>query len=247
MQGPSIVKELALGGFPSVRFPNTWPVSSFFVGVRNLDAALRLPTTPGLRRACLDVKPIIFFPRQGQHRFAKGTLDSSQRFTVCLLFLGATLCVNHAIEMRFQRCEGLQECRIAFVMHDPGPCAGREGKVGHVYKALQVTRVPRWALQIWQGAHIVDHPRAASGKGDSAVLGRFAEIQFSVRLAQRRADCRQLVQQPALELPWLHLVLLACEFVDYRYAHLSIADTVAQLGGQIPLDFLAAQATDTLQ
>ncbi len=132
-------------------------------------------------------------------------------------------------------------------MHDPGTRAGREVKVGHVDQALQVARTPRRVLQTGQRSDISDHPRAISGKGDSGVLGRLCEIQFGIRLAEWRPNRRQLVEQAAFELSRLDLVLLARKFIDHRYTNLRIANTVAQLGGQIPLDFLAAQSADALE
>src|SRR4029077_15982167 len=49
------------------------------------------------------------------------------------------------------------------------------------------------------------------------------------------------------ELPRLDLVLLARKSVDHRYTNLGGTDPVAQLRGQIPLDLLAAQATDAVE
>ena len=57
----------------------------------------------------------------------------------------------------------------------------------------------------------------------------------------------QLVQQAPFELPRFDLVLLARELVDHGDSRLRVADPVPQLGGQIPLNFLAAQSADTLE
>src|SRR5208283_2818686 len=124
--------------------------------------------------------------------------------------------------------------------------ARSEFKKGHINQALQVTRTPRRALQTGQRSHIRYHPRATSRKGDTAVLSRFCEIQFGIRLAEWRTNRRQLVQQPAFELSRLNLVLSARKFVDHRYTNLRIPNTIAQLRRQIPLDLLATQSADAL-
>ena len=139
------------------------------------------------------------------------------------------------------RVQSFRKCPIAFIVNDPGTGAGCEIQVGHVDQALQVARGPGGALQTGQRTDILDHPRATSGKGDPAVLGRFREIQFGIRLAEWGANCRQLVEQAPFELPRLDLVLLARKLVDHRYTNLGSPDPVAQLRGQIPLDLLAAQ------
>src|ERR1700730_2657401 len=55
------------------------------------------------------------------------------------------------------------------------------------------------------------------------------------------------MEQAAFELPRLDLVLLWRKFIDDRYTNLGSTDPVAQLRGQIPLDLLAAQATDAVE
>src|SRR5580700_10136854 len=55
------------------------------------------------------------------------------------------------------------------------------------------------------------------------------------------------MEQSSFELPRLDLELFARKLVDHRYTNLSSTDPVAQLRGQIPLDLLAAQATDALE
>src|SRR5438128_11949975 len=133
------------------------------------------------------------------------------------------------------------------MVDDPGACARSEVKVGHVDQALEVTRSPRRPLQARQRSNVRNHPRALSGKGDPAIFIRFCEIQFAIRLAEGRANRGQLVEQAAFELSRLDLVLLARKFIDHRYTNLRIANTIAQLRGQIPLDLLAAQSADALE
>src|SRR2546430_8260702 len=55
------------------------------------------------------------------------------------------------------------------------------------------------------------------------------------------------MQQSPLVGARLDLVLLARKLVDDRHANLGVADPVAQLRGQIPLDLLAGKCTDSLQ
>ena len=80
--------------------------------------------------------------------------------------------------------ESFRKCPIAFIVDDPGTGAGCQIQVRHVDQTLQVTRSPRPALQTGQRTDILDHPCATSGKEDPAVLGRFREIQFGIRLTE---------------------------------------------------------------
>src|SRR5213079_2188132 len=78
-------------------------------------------------------------------------------------------------------------------------------------------------------------------------LGGLGEIEFGVGVAKRRTDRGELMQQPSLVGARLDLVLLTRKLVDHRHANLGVADSVAQLRGQIPLDLLAGKGTDSLQ
>src|SRR6516225_1273750 len=55
------------------------------------------------------------------------------------------------------------------------------------------------------------------------------------------------MQQTPLELSRLNLVLLSRQLVDHRHANSTVSDSVAQLGGEIPLNLLAVQVTDSVE
>src|SRR4051794_14896934 len=55
------------------------------------------------------------------------------------------------------------------------------------------------------------------------------------------------MQQPALICARLHLVLLARELVDDRHAKLRASNPVTKFRGQVPLDLLARECTDSLK
>src|ERR1700693_1996486 len=55
------------------------------------------------------------------------------------------------------------------------------------------------------------------------------------------------MQQPAFELPGLDLERSPRGFIDYTDRHARKADSIAQLGGEIPLDLLSAEILDARQ
>jgi hypothetical protein len=102
-------------------------------------------------------------------------------------------------------------------------------------------------LETRQDREVGNNARAALGQGHAAIVGRRGEVQFGIGLAERRANWRKLVQQAAFELPRLDLVLFARDLIDNRYANPAVANAVAQLRGEIPLYFFAAQAADPIE
>lgn len=69
--------------------------------------------------------------------------------------------------------------------------------------------------------------------------GGLIEIELGIDIPERRADCRQLMEQPAFVLPRLDRVLLAGELVEDGDADAGLADAIAQLGGEVPLNLLS--------
>src|SRR5215470_18348600 len=102
-------------------------------------------------------------------------------------------------------------------------------------------------LQARQRSKIGNHPCAALRDSNATVIVRCAEIKLRISLTELRANGRQLVKQAALELPRLDLVLLARQSIDDRYANSAAANSIAQLGCQVPLDFLAGQSANAVQ
>src|SRR3974377_1408787 len=101
-----MVEELPLRGFALPRFRNT-RYGSLFPPRAWRPSVSRRTGADGLQRARLDVKPVVFLAGQRQHGLAKGALDGGQGLPICLLFLGATLCFNDAVEVRLERRQGL--------------------------------------------------------------------------------------------------------------------------------------------
>src|SRR3954462_14049771 len=102
-------------------------------------------------------------------------------------------------------------------------------------------------VQAGQGREILDYPGSDPAQGDSRGLVGFAQVQLCVSVAENGPDRRYLMQQSSFKLPRFDFILLACELIDHRHADLRVADPVPQLRGQIPLDFLPAQGSNSLE
>ena len=132
-------------------------------------------------------------------------------------------------------------------MDDAASGTRRQAQERCVDQPLQVARRPRRVIESRQAREILDDARAGAGQRHLARLRRLRQVELGIRIAVGRADGGKLVQQPALERAWLDFVLLAGELVDDTYPHPRRAQPVAQLGGEKPLDLLAAQAADALE
>jgi hypothetical protein len=95
--------------------------------------------------------------------------------------------------------------------------------------------------KIIQQGKVLDHARAVPEQCHAIAVGRVAEIQLDIDVADLRAQRRQLMQQPALVLARLNGVLLMREPVDDVDTDAGLPDTVAQLRREIPLDLFSRQ------
>src|SRR6266536_2298278 len=94
---------------------------------------------------------------------------------------------------------------------------------------------------------VLDHACAVPEQCHAIAVGRLAEIQLGIDVADPCAQCRQLMQQPALVLAWLDGVLLTREPVDDVDPDAGLPDTVAQLRREIPLDLFSRQTADAIE
>src|SRR3954470_23677488 len=70
------------------------------------------------------------------------------------------------------------------------------------------------------------------------------QVKLRVNLPIGRQGAIQLVQQPPFELARLDLELCARRPIDDANRHAGMPDAVTQLGGEVPLDLLAAEILD---
>src|SRR5258705_2367478 len=55
------------------------------------------------------------------------------------------------------------------------------------------------------------------------------------------------MQQTPFVLPWLDCILFASDLVDHGNTHAGVADTVAQLRREVPLDLLSRERTNSVE
>ena len=164
-----------------------------------------------------------------------------------LFFLRPLLRLDQGLQVRFERLDGLQQGGVTLVVNDAAARSGRQVQEWHIDQSLQIPGGPGCVLEPGQCREIVDDSGPCASERDPITLGGLGEIEFGVGVAERRTDRGELMQQPSLVGARLDLVLLARKLVDHRHANLGVADSVAQLRGQIPLDLLAGKGTDSLQ
>ena len=113
--------------------------------------------------------------------------------------------------------------------------------------ALKIPCGPRRLRQFVHHGNVFEHTRAVSKQRDSIRFSRFVQVQLNVNVAERGANGRQLMQQSSFVLPRLHCILLASDLVDHRNTHAGVADTVAQLRREVPLDLLSRERTNSFE
>src|SRR5438270_13768673 len=73
------------------------------------------------------------------------------------------------------------------------------------------------------------------------------QVKLRIELALRRQRRIELLQAPPLALARLHLVFGSCGPIDHSDRYTGMADAIAQLRGEIPLDLLATEVLDSGQ
>src|SRR5439155_23941492 len=73
------------------------------------------------------------------------------------------------------------------------------------------------------------------------------QIKLRIQLALRWQRAGELVQQTTFELAWLDLEFRARRSIDDADRRAGVTNAVAQLGGEIPLNFFAAEILDAWQ
>src|SRR6516162_9062024 len=111
-------------------------------------------------------------------------------------------------------------------MDNPQTGGRREVQVGDVNKTLQITGVPGYVLQTGEAADVINDSRAAASDGYATVVRRLSEVELGIGFPEWRSHRWQLVQQTALELTRLNLVLLACQSVHYDHANPGRANAI---------------------
>ena len=143
---PGVVKELPLRRIvgPGSATPGIAASSSAASGV---PPSLGFAVPPSLTCAALDVEPVVLLARKREHRLVKGPLDGFQRLLTGLLFFGALLLFDQALEMRFQGLECGDQGSVALIVDDATASTGRQIQERHVDQALHVTRDPRGMIE----------------------------------------------------------------------------------------------------
>src|SRR6266511_318285 len=113
--------------------------------------------------------------------------------------------------------------------------------------ALKIPCCPRRLRQFFTCGNVFEHTRPVSKQRDSIRFSRFVHVKLNVNVAERSANRRQLMQQSSFVLPRLHCVLLPGDLVDHWNTHAGVADTVAQLRREVPLDLLSRKRTNSLE
>jgi hypothetical protein len=190
---------------------------------------------------------VIFLGRQRQQRLAERTLDGAQLLLGRLLFLGAALLFDDLDELSLERLQRFAQRRIRRVVDETRTRAWREVDERRIDVALQAAQGPRRTGKIVQQGKVLDHACAVPEQCHAIAVGRLAEIQLGIDVADPCAQCRQLMQQPALVLARLDGVLLTREPVDDVDTDAGLPDTVAQLRREIPLDLFSRQTADAIE
>ena len=94
---------------------------------------------------------------------------------------------------------------------------------------------------------VVDHARPAPVERDPVGLAGLVQVKLDIDVAEWRWHGRQLMQQASFVLARLDCVLLTRQPIDNADAHAGLADAVAQLGREIPLDLLSRESADTVE
>ncbi len=150
-------------------------------------------------------------------------------------------------EARLQRCEVDGEAGERGVVNDAKARAWRQIQVGRVDDSLDVPARPRRPREGFELRDVVEHARAGPEQRDD-IGGRVCmQVQLRIDLALRGQRYVEFVQQPALVFPGLDPELGARRSVDDAYVDAGMANAVAELGGEIPLDLLAAEVLDARQ
>ena len=106
---------------------------------------------------------------------------------------------------------------------------------------LQRARVPRRPCQMVEEGEVVDHARPAPVERDPVGLARLVQVKL------RRRHGRQLMQQASFVLARRDCVLFTRQPIDNADTHAGLADAVAQLGREIPLDLLSRESADAVE
>ena len=195
----------------------------------------------------MDVEPVIFLGRQRQQRLAERTLDRAQLLLARLLFLGTALLFDDLDELSLERLQRFAQRRIRRVVDETRTRAWRKVDERRIDVALQAAQGPRRTGKIVQQGKVLDHACAVPEQCHAIAVGRLAEIQLGIDVADPCAQCRQLMQQPALVLARLDRVLLTREPVDDVDTDAGLPNTVAQLRREIPLDLFSRQTADAIE
>src|SRR6266498_4975755 len=113
--------------------------------------------------------------------------------------------------------------------------------------ALKISCGPRRLRQFINRGNVFEHTCAVSKQRDSIRFGGLVHVKLNVNVAKCGVNGRQLVQQSSFVLPWLDYILLPSDLVDHCNTHAGVADTIAQLRREVPLDLLSREQTNSLE
>src|SRR5208283_1507003 len=161
-----------------------------------------------------------------------------------LLLLGASLLLDQSDELFLERscCVGKRGQRR--VLYHAGARCGRQIEEWCVHDPLQATVRPRAARERLEVPDRGQDTRSIPVEADTILWVRFVQVEFDIHLAVGGRNNRQVVQQPARELPRLDRELLTRLPIDDLDLHPCRADALAELRGEIPLHLLAGELAD---
>ena len=194
-----------------------------------------------------DLEEVVLLAGQGEHGLAEGALDGAQGVVCRLFFLGAPLLRDDLAKPLGERFDGRSERLEGGIANHAGACRGGDAQEGRVDDALQVAVGPRAAVERIEARQRCHHAGAVAVQAHGIVSRRLVEVQLHVHVAVHGAHGRQFMQQPPGELARLHGELLARGAVHDPHPHTRLADALAQLGRQVPLDLLARKLADAGQ
>ena len=163
------------------------------------------------------------------------------------LFLGPLLVLDDLRETRLERAKLLGEARQRRIMDDAEPRARRQVEIRRIDDPLHVAARPGHARERFELGQIAEHARARTIQRHRVGRQMGMQVQLCVHVALGRQEAIQLVQQSALELAGLDLVFGPRGPIDDADRYARMANAVAQLGGEVPLDLVAAEVLDARQ
>src|SRR5665213_4315925 len=195
----------------------------------------------------MQVEPVVLLRRQREQRLLECALYRTEHIAARPLFFGSPLVSDDIREARFERRKLVDQARQRRIMNDAKPRPRCQVEIRGIDNALDIAARPRHACERLEFGQIAEDARSRSIKRHRVIRRVSVQVQLRIHVALRRQYAVQLVQQATFELARLDLEFRARRSIDDANRYTGMANAVAQLGGEVPLDLLAAEVLDARQ